>query len=354
MGWVIALFMTSFILTCSAKGHSKSTKEEISKDGEESSSGISSTVDRNIEYGGYSVQAAANWAKEWTDTSGDTKKPIDKADRLYTKSKISFGRMAKFIGKLTPLLGVAGFFIPFVLSFFGAKSQTLQKLEEGFFEVNDRLKDIDEKIEEVKEMIETSQKNQYKRDKDKITKSYSQYQKMLHELKEKMKKCGSKKEKCLREKSEIGSKYIEDLKKAEDAVYSLLQGFKGHSSYFSTPIMNLVRKDSKCSVPKLMSVYKETLMLALKGKIVEIAQKKMTDGSTNVFELSRVWQKDMYDLRKQLYDASNICYKTVHETIKNDLEAMFDKSVGLIKKKLQKKYDWVEWVSILRNYNFNT
>ena len=339
MGWVIALFMTSFILTCSAKGLSKVTKEE------ESSSGISSTVDRNIEYGGYTVQATANWMKELTD-KGDTKK-IDKADRLYSKSKIrvKFGRMAKFIGKLTPFLGVMGFLIPFVLSFFGAKSQTLQKLEQGFFEVNDKLNDIDEKIEEVQGMIGTTQKFQYKRDKDKITKSYSQFQKMLQELKEKDKQCGSKRAKCLREKSKIGSKYMGDLKKAEDAVYSLVQGFKGHSSYFSEPIMNLVRTESKCSIPKLMNVYRETLMLASKGKMVEIAQKKMADKTTNVLELSTVWQKDMYELRKQLYDATKICYKKVHDTVKDDLQAMSGKSVALIRKKLQSKYDWVQWVS---------
>ena len=136
-----------------------------------------------------------------------------------------------------------------------------------------------------------------------------------------------------------------DLKKAEDAVDSLVQGFKGHSSYFSEPIMNLVRTESKCSIPKLMNVYRETLMLASKGKMVEIAQKKMADKTTNVLELSTVWQKNMYELRKQLYDATKICYKKVYDTVKDDLQAMSGKSVALIRKKLQSKYDWVQWVS---------
>ena len=377
MRWkeAVVFFVAFVLIACSESkgGGGKSAKS--------SSSGIDSTTDRKVEYMLYTIGEVSRAGKEFGALPGesttaragkngnrpgvkapdpdipdpdkapdpdkvpdpDSAKEVEKKPK--SKSMRTLKKIGRMLGKLAPFLGVAGFLVPFILAFFGATDPKLKIIQRGFFEVNDKLDEIDNQLQKIKVLIKSDvQKATYIKVESDITFGYWQMKLMFKEIENTQKGCKTKQQ-CSREKTKIAERYVKKMERAENALHTLLRGVSGTSSKVQKSLMSVIMTETKCNIPQMMSFYEKMFSLSRQGQMVSTVLQQLQGSQTSVLESTNHWLKNMYAFRDRMYEATNHCYKNVRDNVYNDLKEMSGMDVDDIKIKLDQKYDWIEWVS---------
>ena len=367
MRWLVT-FLSLFYVSCESAG---------GKAAKSSEGGIDATTDRQVEYSLYFFGELSRWAKDYaaskyeglegTSTTRAGKAGFRNNKKIKTKPGINslgdaglaglgeatpesksksvskFAKIAKFIGKAAPALGVLGFLVPFVLTFFGQQDHTLQIILDQFFEVNEKLDEINSKLDGMEDMITfNTQRAAYIQVESDIENGYRQMNLMFQELKDS--KCNTTEE-CNRSKTKIAERYIEKMEPTDRALHTLFRGLTTPSE-FQDSLLKLVMLKSNCDVPRILDVYEKMLFLAHRGGMVSVVLKKLTESETSVLESTNHWMKNMYVFRNQTYKIINHCYSNAVRHVYEDLKKMSGYDLDYVKQHLDKKYDWVSWVSL--------
>lgn len=262
-----------------------------------------------------------------------------------TKSMSKFSKMAGLFGKMAPMLGLMGFVVPFILAFFGQSDPTLKIMTDNFFQINEKLDHIESQLDEMKVLITSaSQKAAYIETESTIKHGYRQMNVMFKEWKGVEKNCTTKKQ-CLRDKIKIAETYAKKMEGTETALNTLLTGLAAPGSEFSKSIMSLIQKDTNCDVPQMMNVYEKMFSLARKAQNVVVVLKKLRESKTSMLESNNHWLQNMYEFRDRMYETTNYCFTNLRYYVQKDLEKMTGQDVSYIQTQLNRKYDWVKWVS---------
>ena len=347
MRWkeAVVFFVAFLFIKCHAKGGSKGAK---------SNGGIDSTTDRKIEYMLYTVGEVSRIAKDFGAVEGEKTgnragkagvRPSVKKGGIKSKSLLKLKKVSRMLGKMAPFLGVAGFLAPFILAFFGEQDQTLKIIQKNFFEVNEKLDKIDSKLDEIKVLITSEvQKASYIHVESDITFGYRQMNLMFKEIKKVQNGCKTK-EQCSQDKIKIGEKFSKKMQATETALHTLLRGLAGSSSEVQKSLMSVVMKETKCNIPQMVSFYEKMFSLSRQGQMVVLVLQQLQGSKMSVLESTNHWLKSMYAFRDRMYETTNHCYTNVRDYVYEDLEKMSGTDVKDIKIQLDRKYDWVEWVS---------
>ena len=349
MRWkeAIVFFVVFVFMKCHAKGGGGGGKGKAS-------GGIDSSTDRKVEYILYTVGEVSRIAKDFSSAEGEKitsragkagTRPGVKKGKLRTKSLLKLQKVGRILGKMAPFLGVAGFLVPFILAFFGQKDQKLEIMQKHFFEVNEKLDMIDSKLDEIKVLITSEvQKATYIQVESDITFGYRQMKLMFKEIKNVQDGCKTK-EQCSRDKMKIGVRFSKKMKATEKALHTLLRGLAGSSSEVQKSLMSVIMEETNCNIPQMMTFYEKMFSLSRQGQMVVLVLQQLQGSKMSLLESTNHWLKSMHAFRDRMYETTNHCYKNVRTYVYDDLEKMSGSDVNDIKIQLDRKYDWIEWVS---------
>ena len=260
-------------------------------------------------------------------------------------------KVASFIGKMAPFLGVAGFLAPMILGLIGGASPQMKLLKAEFFKVNDKLDKITDKLDKLENKIKfENQRAAYIEPQEKINFSYRKMQKMIKELGNV--KCDPEKAKeCSRKKIKVAERYLKNFEGVELARDTIF--ISGEGSVFKEPLMKLMNENYDCDIPKLTDTFKKLWGLARKAQMVVNMKEQLSGSEMSVVESTDTFMKIMYKFRESFYKEINKCHSQMLETKKEknlfmkDVTAKEDKPVATIKQFLEDKYIWLKWVSVL-------
>ena len=109
--------------------------------------------------------------------AADAVKALTKGQTLSKLMKV-----ASFIGKAAPFLGVAGFLIPMIMGLLGGESGQMKLLKAEFFKVNEKLDKITNKLDKIDSKITfENQRAAYIEPQETIKFSYGKMQAMINE-----------------------------------------------------------------------------------------------------------------------------------------------------------------------------
>ncbi|CAB4009818.1 Hypothetical predicted protein [Paramuricea clavata] len=258
------------------------------------------------------------------------------------------------LGKMANFLGAAGGLVSFALSFVPkADSDELKYMKKKFAEVNRKLDKITLELDDVKDLITyENQRAVYVGSANKIKFAHKQLLEFLNELQNTS--CTDENT-CKREKSKVGYKFVNDFDVKKD-IFKILNGAVKTTEIFTDPLISLVKKTFKCDVGKIDHLVNGIVKLAFTAQQAILAHEKLFGTKTSITQSMNVWLKQLYDLRSSVYITKKQCFDKIPEYIIrdiNDKKYQFDVSSNVkanreIKKFMEKKYIWVDWVS----YNF--
>ena len=278
--------------------------------------------------------------------AADAVKALTKGQTLSKLMKV-----ASFIGKAAPFLGVAGFLIPMIMGLLGGESGQMKLLKAEFFKVNEKLDKITNKLDKIDSKITfENQRAAYIEPQETIKFSYGKMQAMINETG--AVKCDAKKAKeCKRKKIQIAEGFLEHFKTTEAAMHTIFQTGKG--SVFKEPLMKMMRENYDCDIPKLTDTFKKLTGLSKNAQMVVNMKEKLSGSEKSIVQSTDTYMKMMYKFRESFYTQINECRRQMLETnkVKNlfvkDIKAKEEKSVLEIKNTLEGKYPWLKWVSLL-------
>ena len=298
------------------------------------------------------AEAAKNAVKEVTKEAGKaaSKAATKVATKLGAKVVGKLMKVASFIGKLAPMLGVAGFLIPMIMGLLGGESGQMKFLRAEFFKVNEKLDKISDKLDKLESKVTfENQRAAYIKPQETIKFSYGQMKKMIKLLGNVT--CEKVGKKCKRKKIQVAEGFLKDFEGTEAAMHTIFQ--PGGGSVFKEPLIKMFRKNYDCHIPLLADTFKKLQGLSRKAQMVVNMKEQLSGSEASIVMSTDIFMKMMYKFRQRFYDEINECRRQMLETNKDtnlfvkDIGAKEEKPITAIKQFFEDKYSWLKWVSIL-------
>ena len=254
------------------------------------------------------------------------------------------------IGQMSSFLGATGGLLSLAFTFVAPKDyRELANMMKKFKQVNSKLDMITAKLDNVKSMITfEKQRAIYVRSATKINFGHKELINALNELQNA--KCSSK-SLCRRKKSRIASRYVKFFA-VKYNLREILHGVTRKTSAFGDPLLSVVQKHFRCSIPKIDQFANSVLRLAFKAQQVILAHEKLLGSKHSITQSMNEWLSLIYELRTHRNKLRDYCYKNILKYMTADLRMKkFQRTSSsprtnaqvnvAIKKLFDEKYSWL-------------
>ena len=261
--------------------------------------------------------------------------------------KINMVRLAQSSSKLAGVFGVVGAIFSIVLAFIPAsESPEITLMKSEFNKMSEKIDNIAKSLDDTKNLIKSrTQQLAYKAHEDKIHTGQSQLKICIGKLNNVT--CSGLKE-CKRKKVLIAEGYAKSMNVIEN-VEAIWRGVTS-DTIFGDSLLELLKEESECNVPKLNLFVNKVTALLMKGLTVSTFYDLLTKVDYNVLGNTVLAGKILQSLESRRQDIQHRCFddinywmpldvKNLHEHFNSDAKAT---NIKLLKT-LKIKYPWIWW-----------
>ena len=258
--------------------------------------------------------------------------------------------ISKAAGRLAGVFGAVGSLFAIILSFIPgreAESQVVKLMKEEFGKMSEKMDTIARSLEDTKDLIQMENQKS----------AYIQHEHNIHHGFDRMKACLSELDgvicngqlECKRQKVAIAEGFASDLDIRKD-VEAIYRGFTSDTT-FGRSLLELLKEESKCNIPKLNLLTNKVMALITKGVSVSIFHDMLKHSTYSILDDSKLADKmfSVIENKRQAIEEScinnfeyyiNLDLEGSHSEFSNDLQTTNTNLVF----KLRKKYPWINWL----------
>ena len=255
--------------------------------------------------------------------------------------------MSKTVGRLAGVLGSIGSLFAVIMAFIPTgDSAELTLMKEEFGKMSQKMDTIARSLEDTKGLIRLeNQRAAYIQYEQNIHNGYDRLQECLSSLNDV--KCTDLAD-CKRRKVAIAEGFISDMNVRRD-VDAIYRGVTSDTA-FGNSLLELLKDESKCNIPKLNLLANKVIALISKGMMVTIFHDMLKQVDYNILDDSKRADKMftiMENMRQAIQDdcINNFDYwmtldvQDSHSDFSADIQSTNTKLLY----KLKKKYPFIEW-----------
>ena len=255
--------------------------------------------------------------------------------------------LTKLAGRLAGMFGAVGSIIAVVLSFIpGEDSPELKLMKEEFGKMSQKMDTISRSLDDTKDLIKIeSQKAAYIQYEQNIHHGYDRMEECMRKLEEAQ--CTGLKE-CKRKKLAIAEGFVSDMNVRKD-VEAIYRGVTSDTA-FGSSLLELLKEESKCNVPKLNLLTNKVIALISKGVIVSIFHDMLKQVDYDVLDDSKRADKMFTIIENKRQAIQDSCFNNFDYWIRLDVQNSYSDFTADIQStnanlvyKLNKKYPWIDW-----------
>ncbi|VDI49785.1 Hypothetical predicted protein [Mytilus galloprovincialis] len=155
---------------------------------------------------------------------------------------------------------------------------------------------------------------------------------------------------CRKQKLLIAESYQNHFN-IKHRLYKILKGTTESISVFNDPLLDLIKRTHKCNIGEVIKFANGVILLDFKGQQVVIAHEQLTGSNTSIILAVKEWSNLMSSIKNKVEDIKIECYTNINKYIKDDVQDTIyqtnmksnRKAADSLKKKLDKKYVWLDW-----------
>ena len=255
--------------------------------------------------------------------------------------------MTKLAGRLAGMFGAVGAIIQVVLSFIpGEESPELKLMKEEFGKMSQKMDTIARSLDDTKDLIKiASQKAAYIQSEHNIHHGFDRMQECMKKVEGTQ--CTSLEE-CKRKKLAIAEGFVSDMKIRKD-VEAIYLGVTSDTA-FGSSLLDLLKEQSKCNIPKLNLLTNKVTALISKGMIVAIFHDMLKQVDYNVLDDSTRADKMFTIIENKRQAIQDSCFNNFDywmtldvQNSHSDFSADIQGTNTNLLYKLNKKYPWIDW-----------
>ena len=294
-------------------------------------------------------------SKEW---AASAQKSIWEVSQIFHRASIGLGSfdntinpglvaLSKSAAKLAGGFGVFGALFSLAMAFIpGSESPELKLMKSEFGKLSQKVDTIARSIEETKKLIKIeAQRAAYIRHEQRIHNGYSQLERCLKKLGNVS--CADVKE-CKREKILITEGFVKSMD-VQNSVEAILRGVTSESA-FGDSLLNLLREESECNVPRINILANKITALITKGMKVAMFHGLVTKTNYNVMDSTVLVDQMFRVLESKRQAIQHWCFTKINhwmqldvgnaqEHFVSDIKATNSRLLGTLKI----KYPWIWW-----------
>ena len=303
------------------------------------------------------VSSINKTSSEWAVTA---QKTIWETSQIFHRSTIGLSSfnpetgpklvaLSKTTAKVAGVFGVLGAMFSIAMAFTtesGKDSSELVYMKSEFAKLSESVDTIARSLDNTKDLIKNEvQKAAYKTHEQDIHFGFSQLTKCLEKLGNVT--CSDVND-CKRRKTVLVESYVAamNVRKNTDAVF----GGTVSDSVFGESLLVLLKRESKCDIPKINRLTNKVVSLVTKGITVSIFYDMLKKVDYNVLDDIVNAEKMLRSLENKRQAIQDSCFKKIDYWIQNDMEDARDLFSSDIQstntkvlKKMRYKYPWIEW-----------
>ena len=293
------------------------------------------------------------WAKTAQDTLYNTGQMFIMADGGLAKWNTANGKnilvksLSKAAGRLAGVFGAFGSLIAVILAFIpGGESAELKLMKKEFGKMSEKMDTIARSLEDTKNLIKIeNQKAAFIQNELNIHHGYDRFETCLNSLNDVI--CNGLAD-CKRKKVAIAEGFISDLdvRKDVDAIY---RGVTSDTA-FGSSLLDLLKDESKCNIPKLNLLANKVVALISKGMMVAIFHDLLKQANYNVLDDSKRADKMFTIIENKRLAIQDECIENFDygmtldvQDSYSDFKADIEHTNTILVYKLNKKYPWINW-----------
>ena len=293
--------------------------------------------------------------KEWVvigqKTVFETAETFDRATVALTSFKKQkypkLAKLSKYAARLAGSLGVFSAIFSMVLAFLpGADSAEIKYMKTEFGKLGQKIDTVSRSLQDTKELIKlATQKSAYVRYEQKIHHGFTHLQACIDRLGNVT--CSDLKD-CQHKKHLVAEGYVQSLN-IKESIDAILLGVTTNS-VFGKAMLDLLKKDSKCNIPKINFFTNKITALVMQGYTVSIFHDLITKSDYNDMDHTVLAQKIINKLESKRQAIQDSCFQTmaywmsldVKDATKGFLSDIQATNTKLLQT-LKMKYPWIYW-----------
>ena len=296
-------------------------------------------------------------SKEW---AASAQKTIWETSQIFHRATIglsSFDKdinpqlvaLSKSTAKVAGAFGVFGAMFSIIMALVpGGDSPEFKLMKVEFGKLSEKVDTIARSLDATKNLIQVeTQKAAYLKYENNIHNGFSQLQECLKNLGKTELTCSSPQE-CRRVKLRVAEGFIKSMD-VQKSINAILRGVTSDST-FGKSLLDLLKEESECNVPKINLFANKVTALITKGVTVLIFHDLLTKVNYNVMDGTVLGDKMLRIIEKRRQDVQERCFDNIdywmpldvrnsHEKFTSDIQAT---NTQLLKT-LKTKYPWIFW-----------
>ena len=294
-------------------------------------------------------------SSEWTTIAQQT---IYQASQNFDAATTALGsfnsskhaalvKLSQHTAKLAGVLGVFSAIFSLVMTFLPTEeSAELKYMKSEFGKLSGKVDTIARSLDDTKNLIElAANKALYASYEHKIHYEFLQMEKCIKQL-EKV-RCSDERS-CRQKKQLVAQNYVRAMN-VHESIYAIFRGVTTDTT-FGTAMLSLLKRKSKCNIPKINLFANKIIALMTKGFTVSIFHKMLTITDHNVLD-DTVQANEMFrSVERKRQDIEESCFKNMDYWMSLDVQNSYDifssdiqitntKVINLLKL----KYPWIHW-----------
>ena len=297
-------------------------------------------------------------SEEWANAAATTIQETSNAFDMATTALESFdanagsklSKLAKIGSKLTGAFGVFGALFSIVLAFIpGSESPELTLMKSEFGKLSESVDKVARSLEDTKGLIKlATQRTAYITHENVIHNGYSQLQECLKKLENVP--CSNKTD-CKRKKMLVAQGYTSSMK-VQQSLATVFRGVTSNTA-FGKSLLDLLKENSKCNVPKINLFVNKVTALITKGITVAIFHDMLTKTGYNVLDGAVVGDGMLRSLESKRQTIQHKCFENFDYWMPLDVVNLHDQFSSNIQNTntkllntLKTKYPWIHWHAV--------
>ena len=304
------------------------------------------------------VECKNKTSKEW---AASAQKTIWETSQIFHRASIGLGSfdattfpklisLSKSASKVAGVFGVFGALFSIIMTFIpGGESPELKMMKmmnEEFSKLSEKVDVIAKSLDETKNLIKLeAQKSAYIKYENNIHNGYSQLQTCFKKLDSVS--CSNIKE-CKRQKLLIAQGYINAMD-VQESLAAIVRGVTSDSA-FGKSLLDLLKDESACNIPKVNSFANKITALIVKGITVSIFHDLLTKTGYNVLDGTVLGDKMLRILESRRQTIQQRCLRNIDywmpldiEDAKKEFKTDIQATNTILLQKLKTKYPWIYW-----------
>ena len=308
-------------------------------------------VTRHRENDATSSTTHMGWVAIGQKTMYESYQTFDAATTTLTSFKETkypkLAKLSKYAARIAGSLGVFSALFSVVLAFLpAAESAELRYMKTEFGKLGQKVDTIARSMQDTQDLIKlATQKAAYIRYEQKIHHGYTQLLSCIDRLGNVT--CSNLKD-CQHKKHLIAEGYVSSLN-TKESIDAIVRGVVSNSA-FGEAMLDLLKKESKCNIPKINLFTNKITALVMKGYTVSIFHDLITKSDYNDMDHTVLAQSLISSIESKRQAIQDSCFQKIIYWMSldvNDASKSFVSDIQTTNTKLlemfKKKYPWVHW-----------